>query len=205
MRVLQAASKNVGKVPPPVPSKPKQISLPYFGQANPAPAEAQPDGNPQPSAAAGAAAANKPKTAGQQRAPLSPGAPSAGQGPALTPACKQESPPAAAVRPFTPQPARDAPPPPFRKPQTVAASSIYSMYTQHQAPGKNFQQAVQSALTRTHSRGPPFSSGELLGLAFPGAGDAVRSSPGLSSLSTQRAGSALRVRYNHASCFQSGL
>uniref|UniRef100_A0A667HZ30 SH3 domain-containing protein n=1 Tax=Lynx canadensis TaxID=61383 RepID=A0A667HZ30_LYNCA len=32
------------------------------------------------------------------------------------------------------------------------------MYTQHQAPGKNFQQAVQSALTKTHSRGPHFSS-----------------------------------------------
>lgn len=44
------------------------------------------------------------------------------------------------------------------------------MYTQHQAPGKNFQQAVQSALTKTHSRGPHFSSGELLGPVFPGAG-----------------------------------
>ncbi|EQB78563.1 hypothetical protein CB1_001073046 [Camelus ferus] len=71
---------------------------------------------------------------------------------------QQESPPAAAVRPFTPQPSKDTLLPPFRKPQTVAASSIYSMYTQHQAPGKNFQQAVQSALTKSHSRGPHFPS-----------------------------------------------
>lgn len=125
---------------------------------------------------------NKPKTSGQQRGLLSPGASSAGQGPALVPACKQESPPAAAVRPFTPQPSKDAPPPPFRKPQTVAASSIYSMYTQHQAPGKNFQQAVQSALTKTHSRGPHFSSGELLDRVS-GRGGVVRSSPERSFLS----------------------
>ncbi|XP_015417824.1 PREDICTED: apoptosis-stimulating of p53 protein 2 [Myotis davidii] len=46
----------------------------------------------------------------------------------------------------------------FRRPQTVAASSIYSMYTQHQAPGKSFQQAVQSALTKAQPRGPHFPS-----------------------------------------------
>uniref|UniRef100_A0A8C9KDQ7 Tumor protein p53 binding protein 2 n=1 Tax=Panthera tigris altaica TaxID=74533 RepID=A0A8C9KDQ7_PANTA len=158
LRDAQAANKNVSKVPPPVPSKPKQINLPYFGQTNPSPSDVKPDGNPQQLSTAAASVGNKPKTAGQQRGLLSPGAPSVGQGPALAPACKQESPPAAAVRPFTPQPSKDAPPPPFRKPQTVATSSIYSMYTQHQAPGKNFQQAVQSALTKTHSRGPHFSS-----------------------------------------------
>ncbi|XP_039091736.1 apoptosis-stimulating of p53 protein 2 isoform X3 [Hyaena hyaena] len=158
LRDAQAANKNVAKVPPPVPSKPKQINLPYFGQTNPSPPDVKPDGSPQQSAAVLGSVGNKPKTSGQQRGLLSPGASSAGQGPALAPACKQESPPAAAVRPFTPQPSKDAPPPPFRKPQTVAASSIYSMYTQHQAPGKNFQQAVQSALTKTHSRGPHFSS-----------------------------------------------
>ncbi|XP_029790795.1 apoptosis-stimulating of p53 protein 2 isoform X1 [Suricata suricatta] len=158
LRDAQAANKNVAKVPPPVPSKPKQINLPYFGQTNPSPPDVQPDGSPQQSAAVLASVGNKPKTAGQQRGLLSSGVSSAGQGPALAPACKQESPPAAAVRPFTPQPSKDAPPPPFRKPQTVAASSIYSMYTQHQSPGKNFQQAVQSALTKTHSRGPHFSS-----------------------------------------------
>ncbi|XP_043424019.1 apoptosis-stimulating of p53 protein 2 isoform X2 [Prionailurus viverrinus] len=158
LRDAQAANKNVSKVPPPVPSKPKQINLPYFGQTSPSPSDVKPDGNPQQLSTAAASVGNKPKTAGQQRGLLSPGAPSVGQGPALAPACKQESPPAAAVRPFTPQPSKDAPPPPFRKPQTVATSSIYSMYTQHQAPGKNFQQAVQSALTKTHSRGPHFSS-----------------------------------------------
>ncbi|XP_034721398.1 apoptosis-stimulating of p53 protein 2-like, partial [Etheostoma cragini] len=42
---------------------------------------------------------------------------------------KQENPPAAAVRPYTPD-SSEAPPPLLQKPQTVAASSIYSMYTQ---------------------------------------------------------------------------
>ena len=109
-------------------------------------------------------AGNKPKAAGQQqRVLLAPGVLLGGQDQALIPGSKQESPPAAAVRPFTPQPSKDALLPPFRKPQTVAASSIYSMYTQHPAPGKNFQQAVQSALTKSHPRGPPFPSGKVLG------------------------------------------
>lgn len=163
--VLQAANKNVPKVPPPVPSKPKQINLPYFGQATQSPSDIKPDGTPQQLSTAVAYIGNKPKTAGQQqRVLLSPGVPSGGQDQTLLPSSKQESPPAAAVRPFTPQPSKDALLPPFRKPQTVAASSIYSMYTQHQAPGKNFQQAVQSALTKTHPRGPHFSSGKVLGL-----------------------------------------
>ncbi|XP_011359189.1 apoptosis-stimulating of p53 protein 2 [Pteropus vampyrus] len=158
LRDAQAANKNVAKVPPPVPSKPKQINLPYFGQANQSPSDIKPDGNSQLSTAV-TSIGNKPKTAGQQqRVLLSPGVPSGGQDQTLIPGSKQESPPAAAVRPFTPQPSKDALLPPFRKPQTVAASSIYSMYTQHQAPGKNFQQAVQSALTKTHPRGPHFSS-----------------------------------------------
>ncbi|XP_032322513.1 apoptosis-stimulating of p53 protein 2 [Camelus ferus] len=160
LRDAQAANKNVAKVPPPVPSKPKQINLPYFGQTNQSPSDIKPDGNPQQSSAAVASMGNKPKTAGQQqRVLLSPGVPSVGQADqTLPPGSKQESPPAAAVRPFTPQPSKDTLLPPFRKPQTVAASSIYSMYTQHQAPGKNFQQAVQSALTKSHSRGPHFPS-----------------------------------------------
>ncbi|XP_025859249.1 apoptosis-stimulating of p53 protein 2 isoform X2 [Vulpes vulpes] len=158
LRDAQAANKNVTKVPPPVPSKPKQINLPYFGQTNQSASDTKPDGNLQQLSAAVASVGNKPKTGQQQRLMGSPGPPSAGQGQVLSPAGKQESPPAAAVRPFTPQPSKDTALPPFRKPQTVAASSIYSMYTQHQAPGKNFQQAVQSALTKTHSRGPHFST-----------------------------------------------
>ncbi|XP_016076658.1 PREDICTED: apoptosis-stimulating of p53 protein 2 [Miniopterus natalensis] len=158
LRDAQAANKNV-KVPPPVPSKPKQINLPYFGQTNQSPSDVKPDGNPQQLSTAVASVGNKPKASGQQpRVLLAPGAPPGGQDQAGLPGSKQESPPAAAVRPFTPQPSKDAALPPFRKPQTVAASSIYSMYTQLQAPGKNFQQAVQSALTKTQPRGLHFSS-----------------------------------------------
>ncbi|XP_077005256.1 apoptosis-stimulating of p53 protein 2 [Tamandua tetradactyla] len=159
LRDAQAANKNVAKVPPPVPTKPKQINLPYFGQTNQLPSDTKPDGNPQQLSTAVTSMGNKPKTAGQQqKVLLSPSILSVGQDQALSPGSKQESPPAAAVRPFTPQPSKDSLLPPFRKPQTVATSSIYSMYTQHQAPGKNFQQAVQSALTKTHTRGPHFSS-----------------------------------------------
>lgn len=160
--MLQAANKNVAKVPPPVPTKPKQINLPYFGQTGQSSSDMKPDGNPQQLPLAATSTGAKLKSAGPQpRVLLSPGAPSGAQDQVLSPGSKQESPPAAAVRPFTPQPSKDAFPPAFRKPQTVAASSIYSMYTQHQAPGKNFQQAVQSALTKTHPRGPHFSSGKV--------------------------------------------
>ncbi|KAM5144502.1 apoptosis-stimulating of p53 protein 2 isoform 1-T1 [Callospermophilus lateralis] len=159
LRDAQTANKNVVKVPPPVPTKPKQINLPYFGQTNQSPSDIKPDGNPQQLPTAVTSMGSKPKPAGQQpRVLLSPSVPSVGQDQTLSPGSKQESPPAAAVRPFTPQPSKDTLLPAFRKPQTVAASSIYSMYTQHQAPGKNFQQAVQSALTKTHTRGPHFAS-----------------------------------------------
>ncbi|XP_019962727.1 apoptosis-stimulating of p53 protein 2-like [Paralichthys olivaceus] len=64
---------------------------------------------------------------------------------------KQESPPAAAVRPYTPD-LSDAPPPVLQKPQTVAASSIYSMYTQQATPGKGFQPGGQGTLLRSQPR-----------------------------------------------------
>ncbi|XP_027139079.1 apoptosis-stimulating of p53 protein 2 [Larimichthys crocea] len=51
---------------------------------------------------------------------------------------KQESPPAAAIRPYTPD-ISEAPQPVLQKPQTLAASSIYSMYTQQATPGKGYQ------------------------------------------------------------------
>lgn len=172
--ILQAANKNVAKVPPPVPTKPKQINLPYFGQTSQSASDMKPDGNPQQLPMAAQSMGAKLKPAGPQpRVLLSPGAPSGGQDQVLSPGAKQESPPAAAVRPFTPQPSKDTFPPAFRKPQTVAASSIYSMYTQHQAPGKNFQQAVQSALTKTHPRGPHFSSGKILFVFFMGEGKSM--------------------------------
>lgn len=139
----------------------------------------KPDGHPPPLAAP-ASVGNKPKPAGPpQRGLLASGAPAGGQDPALVPVPgKQESPPAAAVRPFTPQPAKDAGLPPFRRPQTVAASSIYSMYTQQPAPGKSFQQAVQSALTKAQPRGPHFPSGKLPLLPRLSDGSAGASPPG---------------------------
>ncbi|XP_004867490.1 apoptosis-stimulating of p53 protein 2 isoform X1 [Heterocephalus glaber] len=159
LRDAQAANKNVAKVPPPVPTKPKQMNLPYFGQASPSPSDTKPEGGPQQLPEASTAVGPKPKAAGPQpRAALSPSVPSGGHDHGLSAGPKQESPPAAAVRPFTPQPPKDAALPAFRKPQTVAASSIYSMYTQHQAPGKSFQQAVQSVLTKAQPRGPHFAS-----------------------------------------------
>ncbi|XP_007564722.1 apoptosis-stimulating of p53 protein 2-like isoform X1 [Poecilia formosa] len=63
----------------------------------------------------------------------------------------KESPPAAAVRPYTPNPT-DVPPPVFQKPQTLAASSIYSMYTQQATPGKAYQAEGQGTLSRSKPR-----------------------------------------------------
>ncbi|XP_035516025.1 apoptosis-stimulating of p53 protein 2-like, partial [Morone saxatilis] len=64
---------------------------------------------------------------------------------------KQESPPAAAIRPYTPD-LSDAPPPMLQKPQTLAASSIYSMYTQQATPGKGYQAGGQGTLPRSQPR-----------------------------------------------------
>uniref|UniRef100_U3KBI4 Tumor protein p53 binding protein 2 n=1 Tax=Ficedula albicollis TaxID=59894 RepID=U3KBI4_FICAL len=165
LREAQTTNKTVAKVPPPVPTKPKQINLPYFGQASHLqPADTKLDGNLQKLPLAIAAMGSKQKPVAQQpsqqiqqRISVPPAGSSSSQDQIL-PSSKQESPPAAAVRPFTPQPSKESSLPPFRKPQTVAASSIYSMYTQQQTAGKNFQQAVQSALTRTQTRGPHFPS-----------------------------------------------
>uniref|UniRef100_A0A803XW40 Tumor protein p53 binding protein 2 n=1 Tax=Meleagris gallopavo TaxID=9103 RepID=A0A803XW40_MELGA len=166
LREAQTANKNVTKVPPPVPTKPKQINLPYFGQASHQQlSDPKLDGNLQKLPLAVASMGSKQKPVAQQpshpqqiqRISVPPVGPSSSQDQILS-SSKQESPPAAAVRPFTPQPSKETSLPPFRKPQTVAASSIYSMYTQQQTPGKNFQQAVQSALTRAQTRAPHFPS-----------------------------------------------
>lgn len=177
--VFQTANKNVTKVPPPVPTKPKQINLPYFGQASHLqPSDTKLDGNLQKLPLAVVTMGNKQKPVAQQpshpsqqiqqRISVPPAGSSSSQDQIL-PSSKQESPPAAAVRPFTPQPSKETSLPPFRKPQTVAASSIYSMYTQQQTPGKNFQQAVQSALTRAQTRGPHFPSGKRVELCLSSA------------------------------------
>lgn len=64
---------------------------------------------------------------------------------------KQESPPAAAIRPYTPD-ISEAPQPVLQKPQTLAASSIYSMYTQQATPGKGYQPSG-GTLPRSQPRG----------------------------------------------------
>lgn len=126
----QNAAKNPVKVPPPVPSKPRQVNLPFPG-AGTFPGKSKVSSQP-------------------QRAPLP-----VAQSNTLPLPSKQETPPAATVRPFTPEPKE----PPMQKPQTVAASDIYSMYTKQSSVGKGLQQSVQGALNRFHNRSN-FVSGE---------------------------------------------
>lgn len=64
---------------------------------------------------------------------------------------KQESPPAATVRPYTPDLSDDHAPV-LQKPQSLAASSIYSMYTQQATPGKGYQPG-QGTLPRSKPPG----------------------------------------------------
>uniref|UniRef100_A0A667XA07 Tumor protein p53 binding protein, 2a n=1 Tax=Myripristis murdjan TaxID=586833 RepID=A0A667XA07_9TELE len=128
VRDAQSAAKPPVKVPPPVPSKPKG---PVVG----------PYGKP------GLNTGTFPKG----RGPLPPS-----QSQTLPLPAKQDAPPAATVRPFTPElPSKDSS---LSKPQTLAASSIYSMYTQQPGPGKSFQPGVQGALNRSQNRGNGFVS-----------------------------------------------
>ncbi|NP_001087084.1 tumor protein p53 binding protein 2 L homeolog [Xenopus laevis] len=147
LRDPQAVTKGVTKVPPPVPSKPKQISLNQYGPPGQPPVT-DPKSDISSQKPPASLQGNKQRAAKQARVPNP-------INPESVPAPKVDNPPAVAVRPFTPQPVKEPPPPPFRKPQTVAASSIYSMYTQQQNPGKNY--TVQGALSRSQTR-QPFSS-----------------------------------------------
>ncbi|TSP25426.1 Apoptosis-stimulating of p53 protein 2 [Bagarius yarrelli] len=122
-RDAQNVTKIPVKVPPPVPSKPRQVNLPFPG--------------------AGTFPGKGKVSNQQQRAPLP-----TSQSNTLPLPSKQETPPAATVRPFTPEPKE----PPMPKPQTLAASSIYSMYTKQSAAGKGLPQSVQGALNRSHNR-----------------------------------------------------
>ncbi|XP_041107962.1 apoptosis-stimulating of p53 protein 2a isoform X2 [Polyodon spathula] len=173
LRDAQNAPRNPVKIPPPVPSKPSKINLSFINPSSQPPTiDSTLEGSQKPVLVAGTFP-GKTKLVTQQPQPLAqhssqqiqqrisvaPSLPATSQSHTLPLPSKQETPPAATVRPFTPQPpAKDAPPQPFHKPQTVAASSIYSMYTQQHTPGKNFQQAVQSTLTRAQTRGTPFTS-----------------------------------------------
>uniref|UniRef100_A0A3Q3WMM3 Uncharacterized protein n=1 Tax=Mola mola TaxID=94237 RepID=A0A3Q3WMM3_MOLML len=133
--------QHVRFLPPPVPTKPKGPNvMPYckpglntgtFPKAKPH--------SQQPQAAQG-------------RNPLLPS-----QSQTLPLPSKQDTPPAATVRPFTPElpSSKDSS---LTKPQTVAASSIYSMYTQRPGSGKPFQPGVQGALNRSQNRPNGFVS-----------------------------------------------
>lgn len=141
VRDAQSAPKAPVKVPPPVPTKPKGPTVvPYgkqglntgtFPKAKPHHQQPQPP---------------------QGRSPLPPS-----QSQTLPLPSKQDTPPAATVRPFTPElpSSKDSS---LSKPQTLAASSIYSMYTQQPGAGKPFQPGVQGALNRSQNRNNGFVS-----------------------------------------------
>ncbi|XP_061692964.1 apoptosis-stimulating of p53 protein 2a isoform X2 [Syngnathoides biaculeatus] len=130
VRDAQSAPKVPIKVPPPVPTKPKGPNvIPYGKQGvnmGTFPKTKPHSSHPQ----AGHSEGNVPLPPSQsQTLPLPP---------------KQtDPPPAATVRPFTPEL-------PSSKPQTLATSSIYSMYTQ--------QAGIQGALSRSQSRPNGFVS-----------------------------------------------
>ncbi|XP_077960571.1 apoptosis-stimulating of p53 protein 2a isoform X2 [Gasterosteus aculeatus] len=142
VRDAQAAPKAPVKVPPPVPTKPKGPGVVPYGK---------------PGLNTGTFPKTKPQSqqpqAPQGRGPLPPS-----QSQTLPLPSKQDTPPAATVRPFTPElpSSKDAS---MSKPQTVAASSIYSMYTQQAGSAKPFHQpGLQGTLNRTQSRTNGFVS-----------------------------------------------
>ncbi|KAM9363285.1 apoptosis-stimulating of p53 protein 2-like [Symphorus nematophorus] len=137
LRDNQASGKGLSKMaaPPPVPSKPKPFSSsgpPTFSK---------------PPYSTGTFPGKVRPVGGHLRAPgvLS------SHSHTLPLPNKQESPPAAAIRPYTPD-LSEAPPPVLQKPQTLAASSIYSMYTQQTTPGKGYQPGGQGTLPRSQPR-----------------------------------------------------
>ncbi|KAM8860184.1 apoptosis-stimulating of p53 protein 2a isoform 3-T4 [Spinachia spinachia] len=142
VRDAQAAPKAPVKVPPPVPTKPKGPGVVPYGK---------------PGLNTGTFPKTKPQgqqpQAPQGRSPLPPS-----QSQTLPLPSKQDTPPAATVRPFTPElpSSKDAS---LSKPQTVAASSIYSMYTQQAGSAKPFHHpGLQGALNRSLSRSNGFVS-----------------------------------------------
>ncbi|KAM7419948.1 hypothetical protein PAMA_016853 [Pampus argenteus] len=132
LRDNQVSGKGQAKMvgPPPVPSKPKPLSSsgpPTFSR---------------PPYSTGTFPGKVRPVGGHLRAP----GPLSSHSHTLPLPNKQESPPAATVRPYTPDPS-DASPSVLQKPQTLAASSIYSMYTQQSTPGKG-----QGTLPRSQPR-----------------------------------------------------
>ncbi|XP_059215270.1 apoptosis-stimulating of p53 protein 2-like isoform X2 [Centropristis striata] len=142
VRDAQSAPKAPIKVPPPVPTKPKGPGVVPYGKPG-LNTGTFPKAKPH----------SQPPQAAQGRSPLPPS-----QSQTLPLPSKQDTPPAATVRPFTPElpSSKDAS---LSKPQTLAASSIYSMYTQQAGSGKPFHQAaVQGALNRSQTRTNGFVS-----------------------------------------------
>ncbi|KAK1802396.1 hypothetical protein P4O66_022063, partial [Electrophorus voltai] len=128
-----------GKVPPPVPSKPKPVMASQSGYGKPSFSTGTFPGKARP------APQLPPPPARSQRPPMP--APHHGNAP------KADTLPAATVRPFSVESGTGkgaATPPTLHKPQTLAASSIYSMYTQHSSLAKGYQ--GQSTLTRSQPR-----------------------------------------------------
>ncbi|KAM6956284.1 apoptosis-stimulating of p53 protein 2-like [Aplochiton taeniatus] len=140
VRDTQSSTKPAGKVPPPVPSKPKGPAGGPYGKAGALHTGTFPKAAKPPSH----------QNAPGGHTPLLPS-----QSQTLPLPSKQDPPPAAAVRPFTPE-LPSSKDPSLSKPQTVAASSIYSMYTQKL--GSYQPVAVQGALSRSQSRGNGFVS-----------------------------------------------
>uniref|UniRef100_A0A8C5HYE3 Tumor protein p53 binding protein, 2a n=1 Tax=Gouania willdenowi TaxID=441366 RepID=A0A8C5HYE3_GOUWI len=128
VRDVQSAPKAPVKVPPPVPTKPKGPAVVPYTKP-------------------GLNTGTFPKTN-----PLPPT-----QSQTLPLPSKQDVPPAAAVRPFTPElpSSKDSS---LTKPQTLAASSIYSMYTQQPGSAKPFQPTILNALSRAQTRTNGFVS-----------------------------------------------
>uniref|UniRef100_A0A8C7SJR0 Ras-associating domain-containing protein n=1 Tax=Oncorhynchus mykiss TaxID=8022 RepID=A0A8C7SJR0_ONCMY len=164
LRDTQAGGKALGKVPPPIPTKPPTFGKPPYSTGT-FPGKAKPS------------------------ASLHLCAPPPIHSHTLPLPTKQEAPPAATVRPFTPDPPEStAAVPVLQKPQTVAASSIYSMYTQQPRTGGG-------TLTRTQPRvyGKPVISGSggqqslLQDSTYLGAGDfeVDQGGPGLASLAPE--------------------
>lgn len=132
---FQSAPKAPIKVPPPVPTKPKGPNAVPYSKSG-LNTGTFPKTKPH---------SQQPQTA-QGRSPLPPS-----QSQTLPLPSKQDTPPAATVRPFTPElpSSKDSS---LSKPQTLAARSIYSMYTQ--------QPGVQGALNRSQNRTNGFVSGK---------------------------------------------
>uniref|UniRef100_A0A8C1F7Z1 Tumor protein p53 binding protein, 2b n=3 Tax=Cyprinidae TaxID=7953 RepID=A0A8C1F7Z1_CYPCA len=136
LRDTQSAGRTFGKVPPPVPSKPKPalpgqstFSKPPYSTGT-FPGKARPANQKPP--------VPLPSHNNTLPLPLPP---------------KPDTLPAATVRPFTSDTLagkETATPTTLHKPQTVAARSIYSMYTQQSTLGKGYQ--GQSTLTRSQPR-----------------------------------------------------